>query len=942
MTPEDPPLEAAITASLLAGVLESAMDAIITVNQQQKIVLFNRAAEKMFGWRRQDVMQQPLECLIPGRFRHAHMRQLEQFGATGATARGTRMSNVLVYGLRANGQEFPIDVSISQVDTPEGSLFTAMVRDISEQQAAQAQLKLLEASISHLNDMVVITEAEPVDQPGPRIVFVNAAFERHTGYSREEVMGRSPRFLQGPLTQRCELDRISAALRSSQPVQVELINYTKSGQPFWVEIDIVPIADAKGRFTHWVAVQRNITERKLAQQALVDSEQRYTALFASAPVPMWVLDRTGCKFLTVNQAAIEDYGYSAGEFLSMSLPDIHPDAERGCLPNCLADAAQNRQGACQHRRKDGSFFDADIVVRPIQYAGQAALFMVALDMTAQVKAEKDVREHLFTLQRAADAAQAITWHLTLEGMTQELAEQARGVIGAHQAVVSLATENDWTKGVHALSLSLSGEYAQYRALTPLTHGPGIYAADCRSNCPVRMTQTELQEHPDWCRVGSHDDRQRMLRGWLAVPLTGRDGQPIGLLQLSDKYEGEFSQQDEYVATELAQLASIAIVNVRLLQEVSQLNTGLEQKVAERTVALARQEALFRALAEQAPQVIWTMDPNGDVTYFNHAWFDLVGGRLQDWTGTQWFAAIHPEDLPDIKANWLLARTNQEPFSGFRRVLCQDGSVHTMAYRASPVRDEQGVPTFWVGIDADVTEIKLIEAALRLSNQELEAFSYSVSHDLRAPLNTIGGFGSLLAKKLAGDGNEKVRHYLTRIQQGVAQMGQLIEDLLSLSQVARTQVRSEQVDLSQMARSVLDEWRARQPEREVGVQIENNLQAYGDQPLLRVAMENLLGNAWKFSAQQAQARISVGQQLDVAGLPVFFVRDNGAGFDMAHAEKLFTPFQRLHEVSEFPGTGIGLATVSRVIRRHGGTLWAEAVPGLGATFFFTLPRSAFNA
>src|SRR2546425_2409989 len=244
------------------------------------------------------------------------------------------------------------------------------------------------------------------------------------------------------------------------------------------------------------------------------------------------------------------------------------------------------------------------------------------------------------------------------------------------------------------------------------------------------------------------------RRWMAVPLTGRNGNNIGLLQLSDKYEGEFTPQDEYVALELAQLASIAIENARLLDEVGQLNVGLEQKVAERTVALARQEALFRALAEQAPEVVWTSNPDGAATYFNRAWFELVGGELQDWTGTQWFAAIHPGDLPSLQANWQSASANQSQYVGVRRVLDKDGCYHTMSYRASPVLDEQGEVVFWVGIDANITEIKAIEAALRLSNQELEAFSYSVSHDLRSPLNTIDGFSRLLAKQLGGDAGKE--------------------------------------------------------------------------------------------------------------------------------------------------------------------------------------------
>lgn len=940
MTPASRSMGPAITASLLAGVLESAMDAIITVDAQQKIILFNQSAEKMFGWPRQEVLQQPLDRLIPGRFRHTHAGQLDQFGLTGTTSRSMGSLTTVIYGLRANGQEFPIEVSISQVDTPEGKLCTAIVRDITELHASQAQLRLLESSIFQLNDMLVITEAEPVSEPGPRIVFVNAAFERHTGYRLEEVLGKSPRFLQGPLTQQDELDRIGAALRKWQPVRAELINYTKTGEAFWVELDIVPIADAKGWFTHWVSVQRDVTERKRAEQALVESERRYATLFASAPLPMWVFDRVGGRLLKVNQAAMDDYGYSEAEFMAMTLSDIHNGTQPACLAQDSIDAAQKRQGPYPHRRKDGSQFFVDVVARPIHFGGQPACFLVALDTSAQIKAEAEVREHLFTLQRAADAAQAITVHLTIDGMVQELADQARGVIGAHQAAVSLAMDGNWTQAVHALSLS--GDYSAYRSELPLAHGSSIYTRGAHRTRPVRLTQDAVQAHPDWCQVGSPADRDRMMRGWLAVPLTGHDGRHIGVLQLSGKYAGDFTQQDEYVATEMAQLSCIALENARLMHEVSHLNTGLEKKVAERTAALAHQEALFRALAEQAPQIIWTTDPNGDVNYLNHAWFDLMGGTLQDWMGRQWIAALHPEDLAGLKQNWTLARAGNLPFAGIRRWLCRDGSVHTMAYRASPVLDAQGAVSFWVGIDADVTEFKLIEEALRRSNEELEAFSYSVSHDLRTPLSTINGFSSLLARQLTGDGNEKVRHYLARIQQGVAKMGGLIEDLLSLARVARTRLCYQQVDLSAMARRILDEWQVRQPERVVTTQVEDGLLAHGDEVLLRVVMENLLGNAWKFSVRQAEARISVGQALDAAGQPVFFVRDNGAGFDMANAEKLFLPFERLHTSSEFPGSGIGLATVSRVIGRHGGRLWADAAPGLGATFYFTLAWQALTA
>ena len=806
------------------------------------------------------------------------------------------------------------------------------LQDITAQHESREHLRLLETSISRLNDIVLITEAEPLDEPGPRIVYVNDAFERRTGYTREEVLGKSPRLLQGPNTQQAELRRIGAAMKAWQPVRAELINYKKSGEEFWIDIEIVPIVDSKGRFTHWVAVERDISERKLAEKALIESEQRYAALFESAPVPMWVYDAADARFLTVNNAAIQNYGYSAEEFLSMTLFDIRPASDQEMLRKQLRGSTKKEFWV--HQRKDGTTFPVSVVSKPIQYAGIEARFVVAIDVSAQAKAEKGVQDYLFTLQRAADAAQAITWHQTLHGMLQEVVEQARGVIGAHQAAVCLTVGGQWEQSITALSLS--EKYAEYRGEFEPPDGSGIYALVCETNRLIRLTQTELEAHPRWSGIGMYADGHPPMRGWLAVPLTGRSGRNIGLLQLSDKYEGDFTLQDEYVAIELAQLASIAIENAQLLEEVNQLNAGLEQKVAERTVALARQEALFRALSEQAPQVVWTADPKGEGTYYNRAWYELVGGTFDDWSGSQWFAAIHPDDLPAVRANWQLAAGSGAPFVGIRRIRATDGSYHTMSYRASPVMDDLGEVAFWVGIDADITEIKTIEAALRLSNQELEAFSYSVSHDLRSPLNTVDGFSRLLAKQLSGEVSVKGEHYLARIQAGVAQMGKLIEDLLSLAQVSRAQLRSEAVDLTACSNLILDEWRVRQPERKVEAVVQPGLVAQADGRLVKVVLENLLANAWKFTSQQPVASITVGQQLDSAGLPVFFVADKGAGFDMAYADKLFVAFQRLHTASEFPGTGVGLATVSRVISRHGGKLWAESSPGKGATFFFTLP------
>ena len=731
------------------------------------------------------------------------------------------------------------------------------------------------------------------------------------------------------------------AMRKGTDLDIEYRLITPAGDIRWIHQVGRQEVNEAGAPVSRIGVMQDITKRKQAEQAMLESEQRYAALFETAPLPMWVFsdDTDQYPFVAVNDAAVNEYGYSREEFMRMNAFDVHPAGESARLRKHLAGSATLRTAPWNHRRKDGHVFPVEVVSKSIRYAGKSAHFVTTLDLTAQREAEAAVQELLFTLQRAADAAAAITWHQTLDGMMQEFADQARGVIGAEQAFVSLSD------GQGALTLDFALSVSESHANVWSQRKPGSFALLFKpvlsANRAIRLTAPDigslLAKQISERSVGGADEMLPPMRGCLMVPLLGRNGKNIGLLQLSDKYEGQFTQQDEYVAMELARLVAIGMENVQLIEEVNQLNSHLEQKVAERTEALTRQEALFRALAQQAPQVVWTANRYGQVTYLNRAWFDLVGGALENWSGTQWYAAMHPDDLPDIQANWKQASKSRQPFSGVRRLMAKDGSLHTMSYRASPVFDAQGAVSFWVGIDADVTEMTAIEAELRLSNQELEAFSYSVSHDLRSPLNTIDGFSRLLAKQISADASVKAMHYLSRIHAGVAQMGQLIEDILSLAQVSRVQLRHESIDLSALAAKSVEALRVRDPEREVSVHIDSDLQAFGDSRLVSVVMENLLGNAWKFSSQRADASIDVGQTIDAAGQVAFFVRDNGAGFDMAYADKLYRAFQRLHTAAEFPGTGIGLATVNRIIARHGGRLWAQSSPGQGASFFFTLPK-----
>ncbi|MEI6186440.1 MAG: ATP-binding protein [Dehalococcoidia bacterium] len=244
--------------------------------------------------------------------------------------------------------------------------------------------------------------------------------------------------------------------------------------------------------------------------------------------------------------------------------------------------------------------------------------------------------------------------------------------------------------------------------------------------------------------------------------------------------------------------------------------------------------------------------------------------------------------------------------------------------------------FLVTISRQTQMIANANTELAAVNKELESFSYSVSHDLRAPLRSIDGFSQALLEDYTDKLDDQGRNYLQRVRSNTQKMGELIDDLLKLSRVTRSEMKLEMVNLSTLAQSIANELQQTQPGRQVEFVKTPGLNASGDANLLRLLLENLLGNAWKFTAKHPQARIEFGSTR-VDGKQVFFVRDDGAGFDMTYADKLFTPFQRLHAAGEFPGIGIGLATVQRIIHRHGGRVWAEGEIEKGAIFYFTLAQ-----
>jgi len=381
-----------------------------------------------------------------------------------------------------------------------------------------------------------------------------------------------------------------------------------------------------------------------------------------------------------------------------------------------------------------------------------------------------------------------------------------------------------------------------------------------------------------------------------LPLETKDGQPMEVEFVSNVYaiDGE----------------TVIQCNIRDITS--------RKKTEDQLVYLA-------SFTELNPNPILELDAAGDLKYLNPAakarFPDLSKLRLNHpfLEGWESFAQTlvsgkTPSITRDIKVGdyWYQQALTYAPFSKSYRLFVRDITARINA----------------------AEELRKRTAELEVSNKELEAFSYSVSHDLRAPLRSIAGFSSALIEDYTDELDDQAKEYLKHIQDSSDLMAQLIDDLLKLSRVTRSDIDYKKVNLSNMTQKVVAELATADPQRKVSVTIAPYITAYGDKNLLLIVLENLLGNAWKFSSKVAEPRIETGM-VEHNNKQAFFVRDNGVGFDMAYADKLFKPFQRLHQASEFTGTGIGLATVQRIISRHRGEVWTESKVGEGATFYFTL-------
>jgi PAS domain S-box-containing protein len=863
-----------------------------------------------------------------------------------------------------------------------------------------------------------------LDKEG-RVISWNSGAEWIHGYRAEEVLGQHYALFHTPAAVERGLPAVALRVANAEGrFEEEGLRLGKGGKEFWANVVITVLRDAKGRLRGYAQVTRNITERVLAQEALLKSEERYRSLVELCPDALLVVYAEG-RIAFCNTACVRLLGAGRSEdLLNKRIETIFPPENGKWVIERIRRARESGPVTpfveSELVRLDGSRVTTEISAAPFVFQEKPAMQVIAHDISERKHVEDALRYSEARKSAILDTALDAVISINHRGAIQEWNPAAQRIFGYDRAeavgedlaelIIPPSLQRAHRDGLeHYLATGEARVLGQRMEMTARRADGSEFPVELsiarvpESDPPTftgflrDITQRKLAEETlrksDSLKTAiletaldgilSIDDEGK-IREWnlAAQKIFGYSraevlGRPMDELiippSLREAYQGGVAN---YLMTGVGSLlnrpieltlrradgtefrAELAITRVRA-EEPSGC-TALIRDVTERNksrAALRESEERFRLLVEGVTDYgIYMLDPEGRVATWNAGAERLEGYRVEEILGKHLSTFFPAEDVQSGLPERALRRAASEgkvTNEGWR--IRKDGSRFWSVGIITALRDESGQLRGFVKVAHDMTARKEAEeevqrlnaelegrvvertAQLEAANHELEAFSYSVSHDLRAPLRHIAGYAEILRSDSATTLDDQGKAHLNTISEAARQMGVLIDALLAFSRMGRSEMRRQPVGLAALLGDARRQLHREIEGRNIDWQVGDLPEVHGDPVMLGQVVINLLSNALKYTRTRPVARIEIGASRNERET-VFFIRDNGAGFDMRYVDKLFGVFQRLHSPSEFEGTGIGLANVRRIVRRHGGRVWAEGAVERGATFYFSIPHS----
>jgi PAS domain S-box-containing protein len=917
----------------LAAIVDSSEDAIISKDLNGIINAWNGGAQKIFGYSAAEVVGHPMVMLFPAEL------VSEEAGILARIRRGESVEHYETVRVRKDGTRIDVSATISPIKNSSGKIVGAskIARDISQHKRAEEALKnslaTSEAALQELADqkfaldqhaIVAITNVQGT------ITYVNDKFCAISQYSEEELIGQNHRILNSGHHPFEFFQQMYHTIANGQVWHGEIKNRAKDGSFYWVDTTIVPFVAADGKPRQYVAIRADITERKLAAEALL--EQAKVLDLAQ----VMVRDMKG--YIVVWSLGLQRlYGYSREEAVGRVSHELLETQFPEPLGQIEAELERTGswEGELVHRTRDGSrvvvasnwVLHRDAQGRPLRVLESNT------DVTERRLAAEALKESLATNQAAL----------------KELADQ-KFALDQH-AIVAITNVQGTITYVNdkfcAISQYSKGELIgqNHRILNSGHHPFEFFQQMYHTIAHGNVWHGEIKNRAKDGSVYWVDTT--------IVPFMGADGKPRQYVAIRADIT-ERKRAAEALAGQALELSRYA----------GELSTSQE--------ALQGQTLMLQSVLDSMSEGLVVADENGKFVIWNPAAEKIVGLGAMNVPSEEWnkhYGVFLPDTVTPFppEQNPLLRAIHGEVCSAemfLRNAELAEGVWIDSS--ASPLKNKDNLARGAVIAFRDITQRKKDEqkirqlndelegrviertAQLETANKELESFSYSVSHDLRAPLRHIGGFSKMLVEEFGSTLDPTAQHYLDRIQSGTQKMGQLVDELLGLARVGRHAVSRQPTNMNSIVAEVISMLQPDSEGQDVKWVIADLPTVECDAVLVKQVIQNLLANALKFTSPRRAADGKPGAGTSAAKQPVievgykeedgqgvFMVRDNGVGFNMKYVDKLFGVFQRLHRAEDFAGTGIGLATVQRIVQKHGGRVWAEGEQDKGAVFYFTL-------